>query len=149
MVIDSSCKLIQVAETYIENLVGQKIDKLDLKNKTQGNSDENISIKQSYEEVQIDETNLTSDQIQQVRDLLKSKAQAFAKKNEPPTQAINISHNIDTGSNKPINSPKYRVSHKERPIIQEHIKEMLKNNVIEPSKSPWASPIVLVPKKEP
>ena len=33
LVIDSSCKLIQVVETNIENLVGQKIEKLDLNKK--------------------------------------------------------------------------------------------------------------------
>ena len=104
--------------------------------------------KNSYEDVKIDETYLTKEQLKQVKELLKRKSDVFARKNEPPSQAINVSHNIDTGNHPPINVPKYRVSHKERPIINEHIKEMLKNGVIEPSKSPWAFPIVLVPKKD-
>ena len=61
---------------------------------------------------------------------------------------INVSHNIDTGDHPLINEPKYCVSQKERTIINRHIKEMLKNRVIESSKSPWAFPIVLVPKKD-
>ena len=84
--------------------------------------------------MRIDETNLTPSQLQQVKDMLRQKAQVFATKNEPPTQAINIFHGIDTGDHKPINSPKYRVSHKERLITHEHIQEMLKNKIIEPSK---------------
>ena len=79
---------------------------------------------------------------------MKRKAEVFARKNEAPSKAINIKHNIDTGNHPPINVPKYRTSHKERPVINEHIKEMLRHKVIEPSKSPWAFPIVLVPKKD-
>ena len=33
-------------------------------------------------------------------------------------------------------------------MINEHLKEMLRHKVIEPFKSPWAFPIVLVPKKD-
>ena len=57
--------------------------------------------------MKIDEANLTPKQLQLVQDLLVYKAQAFANKNEPPTQAVDISHHIDTGNHKPINSPKY------------------------------------------
>jgi len=32
-------------------------------------------------------------------------------------------------------------------VIQEHVKEMLEKDIIEPSESPWASPCVLVDKK--
>ena len=80
--------------------------------------------------------------------LLERKAQVFAKKNEAPSHASNITHSIDTENHPPINCAPYRPSHKDRPIISQHIKEMLQNRVIEPSKSPWAFPIVLVPKKD-
>ena len=79
---------------------------------------------------------------------MKEKAQVFSKKNELPSQASNITHSIDTEDHPPINCTKYRTSHKDRTIVSEHVKEMLKNKVIEPSKSPWAFPIVLVPKKD-
>ena len=101
--------------------------------------------KRAFEDVKIDETNLTKDQLNQVHALLARKAQVFAKRHEIPSQASNVTHGIDTQDHTPINCTKYRTSHKERPIISEHIKEMLKNRVIEPSKSPWAFPIVSGP----
>jgi hypothetical protein len=108
----------------------------------------NSTTKESYEEVKIDESNLTKEQIEKVKALLKEKAQVFSKKNEIPSQASNITHSIDTENHPPINCAKYRTSHKDRPIVSEHVKEMLRNKVIEPSKSPWAFLIVLVPKKD-
>ena len=52
-----------------------------------------------------------------------------------------------TENNKQVHFAKNRLSHKARPIIEENIKEMLRIKVIEPSRIPWASPVVLVPKK--
>jgi len=54
---------------------------------------------------------------------------------------------IKEGS-RPIKSKPYRVSPKERDIIKNQIAEMLEHNIIRPSKSPWASPVVLVRKKD-
>lgn len=48
----------------------------------------------------------------------------------------------------PIKCKPYRVSQKERDIISKQIQEMLDQGVIRPSHSPWASPIVLVKKKD-
>ena len=57
-------------------------------------------------------------------------------------------HTIDTADNKPIKQMPYRVSFKERQTIQSQVKEMLANDIIKPSRSPWASPVVLVRKKD-
>ena len=69
-----------------------------------------------------------------LKELLKAKA--FSKKNELPSQASSLTHIIDNEDHPPINCTKYRTSHKESPIVSEHVKEILKNKVIEPSKSP-------------
>jgi hypothetical protein len=111
----------------------------------ENNLDKNL---EPYETVKIDENNLSQAQLTIVKDLIASKAEIFAKKNEAPSKALNVSHSIETGNSKPIHSAKYRSSHKERPIIEEHVKEMLRTKVIEPSRSPWSSPVVLVPKKD-
>lgn len=57
-------------------------------------------------------------------------------------------HRIETGSARPVHVPPRRMSLAERLEIQREVDEMLKAGVVEPSRSPWASPIVLVKKKD-
>ena len=60
-----------------------------------------------------------------------------------------IQHHIDLiAGTKPRNSPPYRYAPARRKIIEEKLTEMLDQGVITPSKSPWASPVVLAPKKD-
>lgn len=47
----------------------------------------------------------------------------------------------------PVHQPPYRVSHKEREIINKQVAEMLERGVIRESNSAYASPVVLVRKK--
>ena len=49
---------------------------------------------------------------------------------------------------RPIKQMPYRVSQKERETIQRQVQEMLDDDVIQPSCSPWSSPVVLVKKKD-
>ncbi|UYV71980.1 K02A2.6-like, partial [Cordylochernes scorpioides] len=58
-----------------------------------------------------------------------------------------VKHQIRTTSDIPIRKNPYRVSLKERKIIGDQINSMLKNGIISHSSSPWASPIILVKKK--
>ena len=58
-----------------------------------------------------------------------------------------VKHRIDTGDTKPIKQRAYRASGENKKLIEEEVKKMLEKGVIEKSTSPWASPIVIVPKK--
>ena len=55
---------------------------------------------------------------------------------------------IDTGDAKPVNQGPRRQSPEHRRMVSEHIKDLLDNGIIEPSRSPWSSPVLLVPKGE-
>ena len=55
---------------------------------------------------------------------------------------------IDTGDALPRKQAASRVPFAVRQNIAEQLKSMLKNQVIQPSNSPWASPIVLMRKKD-
>ena len=57
-------------------------------------------------------------------------------------------HVIDTGNAKPIFQKPYRVEFKNREIIEKEVDKMLAIDLIEPCKSPWASPVVLIPKPD-
>ena len=48
----------------------------------------------------------------------------------------------------PIKQRYYPVSLAKQKIIDEEIRKMLDPDIIQPSRSPWASPILLVPKKD-
>ena len=58
-----------------------------------------------------------------------------------------IEHSIDTGEARPIKKNPYRTAHALKPVVEEHIDDMLKRKIIEPSSSPWSSSFVLVQKK--
>ena len=63
-------------------------------------------------------------------------------------RTTSVTHHIDTGSHAPLRQRPYRVSAAERQIISEQVDDMLKRAVIQPSQSPWSSPVVLVRKKD-
>ncbi|GFV54281.1 transposon Ty3-I Gag-Pol polyprotein [Trichonephila clavipes] len=67
--------------------------------------------------------------------------QVDSRKDECETQDF-------TGDHAPINQRAYRVSPTERRIIHEEVQKMLDEGIVQPSESPWSSPIVLVRKKK-
>ncbi|CAF1030452.1 unnamed protein product [Brachionus calyciflorus] len=56
-------------------------------------------------------------------------------------------HRINTGNAAPIKQRPYRLPQAAQDEVERQVDEMTRNQVIEESKSPWASPIVLVKKK--
>lgn len=58
-----------------------------------------------------------------------------------------ITHSIDTGDSPPIRQRYYRMSPDKQGILIKHLDEMLKEDIVQPSESPWSNPVILVPKK--
>ena len=59
-----------------------------------------------------------------------------------------IKHTIDTGLTKPVKQRQYPLSYSMQKCLNEEIDKMLKLGIIEPSNSPWCSPIWLVKKAD-
>jgi len=57
-------------------------------------------------------------------------------------------HEIKTIESKPIFMYPYRKSTPERELIKDEVRKMLDAKIIQPSKSPWAFPVVLIRKKD-
>ncbi|CAJ0924147.1 unnamed protein product [Ranitomeya imitator] len=66
---------------------------------------------------------------------------------EPGRTHLAVYH-VDTGTNPPVQQSAYRVSAEVKAHMREQVEEMLKLKVIQKSQSAWASPVVLVPKKD-
>ena len=81
-------------------------------------------------------------------ELIDKHGQVFSTGNVSPGGAKGVEHRINTGSHPPCNCPPRRVSPKERDMIDKLTQEMLDAGVCSSSNSPWASPVVLVPKKD-
>ncbi|GFV60721.1 retrovirus-related Pol polyprotein from transposon 17.6 [Trichonephila clavipes] len=67
----------------------------------------------------------------------------FTKTDKSTAAKTNVKHRIFTGDHAPINQRAYRVSPTERRIIHEEVQKMLDEGIVQPSESPWSSPIVL------
>jgi len=65
-----------------------------------------------------------------------------------PGRTSLVEHEIHTGDALPIHQRPYRVPYAKRELVEKELRGMLEAKVIRPSTSPWASPIVLVPKKD-
>ena len=59
-----------------------------------------------------------------------------------------VKHTIDTGSAQPIQVPPRRVPFHKSQEMRHQVDEMLEAQIIEPSESPWSSPVVLVAKPD-
>ena len=59
-----------------------------------------------------------------------------------------LTHSIDTGTASPIRQHPRRLPYAFREEVQSQVTDMLHQGIIQPCSSPWASPIVLVKKKD-
>lgn len=59
-----------------------------------------------------------------------------------------VQHEIHTGNSSPIRQHARRIPSGQREEARKLVQEMLKRDIIQPSSSPWSSPIVLVRKKD-
>lgn len=108
----------------------------------------------AYEEVNIGATqpvrlgkDLTPEEKQVISDLILHKIEAFSLKPEDLGKTNICTHKITLTDTKPIKQQPYRIPESMRAEIEKQVSTMLELGVIRPSQSPWASPIVLVPKK--
>jgi hypothetical protein len=87
------------------------------------------------------------EQILTLAKLLKKYGKVFVQNDTNLKQCPLVQHVVDTGDCRPINQPPYRTNLETKQIVDEIIKKHLSNRFIEPSSSPWASPVVLVSKR--
>lgn len=83
-----------------------------------------------------------------LRELLLEFRTCFAQSSKVSQTPITQHRIITYDDARPIHQQPYRVSQKERAAIKEQVKEMIDDGVIQPSNSPWSSPVVLVKKKD-
>ena len=72
----------------------------------------------------------------------------FAGEGQPTGKTDITMLEIDTGDHPPIRQRAYRIPLTKRLVVEHELEKMLAEEVVEPSSSPWASPITLVTKKD-
>ena len=83
-----------------------------------------------------------------MQQVLTAYASTFTTKDTPVGTATLPPAEIHTNCEQPIRQQGYRLPLAKREKVEQCVEEMLRDDVIRPSDSPWASPITLVPKKD-
>ncbi len=93
----------------------------------------------------VNNTHIPSDGKCQLKQLLKRNTQVCTSR---LGQTNVLKHRIYTNQPVPIKQKPYRMSPGKQALVKEQLEEMLARGIVEPSCSGWASPVVLVPKKD-
>ena len=91
---------------------------------------------------------LSAEEQRQLYTVLLETDDLFAEQLDDCRCAEKIKHSINTGNAAPVRQPVRRIPPVRRKEVRKLLSDMLKKDVIQPSSSPWASPIMWVPKKD-
>ncbi len=91
------------------------------------------------------ETDLSEEQQEKLVELLKKPEHIFST---TPGKTVETEIIIETGDAYPIHQPAYRVPYSKMDTVRQEVKYLPESGLIRPSTSPWASPVLLVPKPD-
>ena len=100
-----------------------------------------------HRKVQLQDKEISGDVCQRFEELCEEYGQAFSKHNEDTGRTKLVKMDVDTGDNPPVSSRTYTLPLKHYEWVQKEIESLEHAGIITKSMSPWASPIVIVPKK--
>ena len=103
---------------------------------------------QLWQAVESTAEKLTESEQEQLYAVLLNYADVFADDSGDLGKADKLQHTINTGDALPIRPPPRRIPAVPREEVRKLLREMEEKRIIRPSKSPWASPVVLVKKKD-
>ena len=96
----------------------------------------------------LDNTNLSDGDKTRAAELLEEFHDLFSMSKEDLGRTNRVQHHINTGDTTPVKQAARRVPGHQKEEVRKHLQERTDNSIIQPSDSPWASPIVLVKKKD-
>ncbi|GFU59021.1 retrovirus-related Pol polyprotein from transposon 297 [Trichonephila clavipes] len=88
-------------------------------------------------------THLSLPQREEINSLLEKYEECFQPGGEP---TLFIEHRINTRNHLPVAVPPYRMNPSKKEILKQEIDRLLSEGIIEECESPYASPVVLIPK---
>ena len=91
--------------------------------------------------------NLSENEKELVKKFLKANADVYSKHEYDLGRTTVLEHELPVDCPKPIRSVPYRMTKEKREAANAITNKLLEEGLISPSKSPWASPILLVKKK--
>ena len=91
---------------------------------------------------------LTPPQMEKLHQLIRKFKNVFAKHDYDLGHLKTIEHRIETGDNPPVKQRPYRVPQILKEDLRNHLTNLLEHDVIRQSSSPFASPCLLVKKKD-
>ena len=97
--------------------------------------------------VHLQDKEISGDICQRFEELCEEYGQAFSKHNEEISRTKLVKMDVDTGDSPSVSSRPYTLPLKHYEWVQKEIESLEHVGVITKSMSPWASPIVIVPKK--
>ena len=97
--------------------------------------------------VKLQDADVSHETLQKFESLCKEQHEAFSKNNQDIGKTQLIEMEIDTGSSVPLAQSPYTLPLKHYDWVRKEIETLEKAGVIERSLSPWASPVIVVPKK--
>eukprot|EP00731_Ephydatia_muelleri_P015777 Em0009g201a len=101
-----------------------------------------------WEMVQNCAADLSKEEMEMLYHVLMAYADVFAESNDELGRTNMVKQSVDTGNNPPIRQQFRRMPPFRREQARKLIEDMLKREIVQPSSSPWASPVVIATKKD-
>ena len=96
----------------------------------------------------IDTSSMSQQQKDSLEELVRDFRGVFSTSKQDVGRTDLVYHNISTGDAAPIRQPPRRLPLHYKQEVDTMLDDMLQQGVIEPSHSPWSSPVILVKKKD-